>query len=139
MSLSRGTVSSATQSNCVFQVEKQHESKLVGFPCDEAVSLKLVYSDESHVTLTGTVFGSETPTLLQVDDLPFSSPVPLVDKLNLFPIALSPAKILGRIFEKAGEDIDVKALHSSWNGERGVTVLKIDGDVVFESMSVVSF
>ncbi|XP_028391120.1 D-3-phosphoglycerate dehydrogenase-like [Dendronephthya gigantea] len=121
------------------QVEKQHENKPVGVTCDQAVSLKLEYSDDSHVTLTGTIFGPGTPTLLQVDDLPFSSPVPLVDKLNLFPISSSPAKILGKLFEKTGEDIDVKALHSSWNGERGITVLKIDSDFVFESMSVVSF
>lgn len=109
--------------------------------------MKLEYSDESSFTLTGTIFGSNTPTLLLVDDLPFSSPVPLTNKLHFFQISSVPSKFLGQIFEKLdGEGRSVIAFHSSWNGQSGVGVLKIDGDVnniteVFGStqMSFVSF
>lgn len=103
------------------------------------------YSDESNITLTGTIFGSNTPTLLQVDDCLFSSPVSLVDKLHFFPISANPSQMLRNIFEKL-HAVKVMAMHSTWNGERGITVLKIDGDVndltkVFErnQMSMVFF
>ncbi len=101
------------------------------------------YSDESNITLSGTIFGSNTPTLLQVDDQMFSSPVPLIDKLHFFPI--SPSQILKEIFEKF-HGVKVMSMHSTWNGERGITILKIDGDLndfikVFErnNMSMVCF
>ena len=102
------------------------------------------HSDKSNTTLTGTIFGSSTPALLQVDDCLFSSPVPLVDKLHFFPICSSPSQILKKICESQG--IQVLAVHSTWNGKSGVTVLKIDGDInnlteVFANnqMSMVSF
>ena len=103
------------------------------------------YSDESSTTLIGTIFGSSTPTLLQVDNCLFSSPVPLIHKLHFFAVSSSPSQILRKIFEKF-QGIQVLAVHSTWNGEHGVTVLKIDGDLnslteIFESnqVSMVSF
>lgn len=128
---------------CLFQVDKQHFDKSVNYQCDTAVSLMVEYSDESSVSLTGTIFGCNTPTLLQVDDSHFTSPVPLIDKLCLF--SASPSQILGKMFEKFNET-RVMAMHSTWNGASGITVLKIDGDVnyltnIFQrnQVSIVSF
>ena len=114
--------------------------------CDAAISLKIEYTDESNITLVGSIFGSIIPTLLQVNNDLFSSPVPLTGKLHFFPISSSPSQMLKNIFEKLENGVNITAMHSTWNGERGVTVLKIDSDVsdlnnVVDSnnMSLISF
>ena len=87
------------------------------------------YADESNITLTGTIFGFNSPTLLQVDDCQFSSPVPLADKLLFLPVCSSPSQTLGKILAKLPDAVNVTAMHSTWNGERGIIALKIGGDL----------
>lgn len=91
--------------------------------------MKIEYSDESNITLTGTIFGSNSPTLLQIDGCQFSSPVPLADKLLFLPVCSSHSQALGKILEKLPDAVNVTAMHSTWNGERGIIVVKIGCDV----------
>ena len=87
------------------------------------------YADEGSITLTGTIFGSNSPTLLQVDDCQFSFPVPLADKLLFLPVCASPSQSLGKLLEKLPDAVNVTAMHSAWNGERGIVVLKVAGEL----------
>lgn len=118
-------------------MEKIHENKQ-RYMCDDSVSIIVYFKDNIISSVTGTIFGSNTPTLVQMNGHVFISPVPLAGKLCF--IQLSISEVLGKI----GKAQNLKGLYSSGSDKGELTAVSIEEDVdltkAFQTsdMSVVS-
>ena len=102
--------------------------------CDSAVAISLECGDKCSTKLVGTVLENKQPVLIQVDQLRFSSPVVLADKLLVFKTTSNPSNVFGQIAQfSSAEKINIIAFHSACNTSHGVGIVKLGCDIKSDS------